>query len=284
MENRVIPEPQRTYVLELLHALGPAADEFVVAGAQAMKFIVERARATKDIDFILDVVKLRGEPIALGAQLERLGYAAVDGSRNFQFEKPIPNSRETMRIEFMAPEEFKRGGRDFRVDVQKGVHARACTGGTIAVAESEIHQLAGRLPNGSKFAASLRVTKPHALVMMKLLALDDRYRNIRGPAEARHDREEARTHAADVAAIVSAQRDLAQFKEGFQRQFEADPTLGVHVSRILDEYFRENISPGLLVYEEFLVADRPSLDREARREVQQEIKRVHQLIRILLPT
>jgi Nucleotidyl transferase AbiEii toxin, Type IV TA system len=284
MENRVIPEPQRTYVLELLHALGPAADEFVVAGAQAMKFIVERARATKDIDFILDVVRLRGEPIALGAQLERLGYAAVDGSRNFQFEKPIPNSRETMRIEFMAPEEFKRGGRDFRVDVQKGVHARACTGGTIAVAESEIHQLAGRLPNGSKFAASLRVTKPHALVMMKLLALDDRYRNIRGPAEARHDREEARTHAADVAAIVSAQRDLAQFKEGFQRQFEADPTLRVHVSRILDEYFRENISPGLLVYEEFLVADRPSLDREARREIQQEIKRVHQLIRILLPT
>ena len=40
--------------------------------------------------------------------------------------------------------------------------------------------------------------------MLKLLALDDRYRNIRGPAEARHDREEARTHAADIVAIVSA--------------------------------------------------------------------------------
>ena len=44
MENRVIPEPQKTYVLELLQALGPAADEFVVAGAQAMKFMVDRAR------------------------------------------------------------------------------------------------------------------------------------------------------------------------------------------------------------------------------------------------
>lgn len=64
MEERVIPEPQRTYVLELLQALGPAADEFVVAGAQAMKFMVERARATKDIDFVLDVVKLRGEPLS----------------------------------------------------------------------------------------------------------------------------------------------------------------------------------------------------------------------------
>ena len=30
-----MPEPQKTYVLELLQALGPAADEFVVAGPQA---------------------------------------------------------------------------------------------------------------------------------------------------------------------------------------------------------------------------------------------------------
>ena len=212
----MIPEPQKTYVLELLYALGTTADEFVVAGAQAMKFMMERARATKDIDFVLDVVRLRSEPLLLGAQLEKLGYAVVDGSRNFQFEKPIPNSRETMRIEFMAPEEFKRAERDFRVDIQKGVHARACTGGTIAVAESEIHQLTGRLPDGSDFTAQLRVTKPHALVMLKLLALDDRYRNVRGPAESRHDREEARTHAADIVAIVSAQTNLSHFKEGFR--------------------------------------------------------------------
>ncbi len=277
----MIPEPQRTYVLELLHALGRAADEFVVAGAQAMKFMVELARATKDIDFVLDVVKLRAEPLSLGAQLEKLGYVVVDGSRNFQFEKPIPNSPETMRLEFMAPEEFKRGERDFRVDVQKGVHARACTGGTIAVAESEIYQLAGRLPDGCEFAASVRVTKPHALVMLKLLALDDRYRNIRGPAEARHDREEARTHAADIVAIVSAQLDIARFSEAFRHQFESDPPLGERVSHILEEYFRENVSPGMLVYEEFLVADRP-LDRDVRREVAQEIERAHHVLRTLL--
>jgi hypothetical protein len=109
-----------------------------------MKFMVDRARATKDIDFVLDVVKLRGEPLSLSAQLEKLGYTVVvERSRNFQFEKPIPNSRETMRIEFMAPAELRRGETDFRVDVQKGVHARACTGGAIAVAESETHQLVG---------------------------------------------------------------------------------------------------------------------------------------------
>ena len=279
----MIPEPQKTYVLELLYALGTTADEFVVAGAQAMKFMMERARATKDIDFVLDVVRLRSEPLLLSAQLEKLGYAVVDGSRNFQFEKPIPNSRETMRIEFMAPEEFKRAERDFRVDIQKGVHARACTGGTIAVAESEIHQLTGRLPDGSDFTAQLRVTKPHALVMLKLLALDDRYRNVRGPAESRHDREEARTHAADIVAVVSAQTNLSHFKEGFERQFEADRALGRHVLQVLDEYFGRNISPGMLVYEEFLVADSP-IERDARQQVAQEIERSHQLMKTLLPS
>jgi hypothetical protein len=37
----VIPEPQLTYLLELLHALGPAAGDF--AGAQAMKFTVKKS-------------------------------------------------------------------------------------------------------------------------------------------------------------------------------------------------------------------------------------------------
>jgi hypothetical protein len=282
MEKRVIPEPQRTYVLELFQALGPAADDFVVAGAQAMKFMVERARATKDIDFILNVVRLRGEPVTLGAQLQQLGYVVLNGSRNFQFEKPIPNSPETMWIEFMAPDEFERE-KDFRVDIQNGIHARACTGGGIAVAESELHRLAGSLPDGSEFSASVRVTKPHALVMLKLLALDDRYRNIRGPAEARHDREEARIHAADILAIVSAQLDVAQFGNAFRRQFESDPALGERVSRILEEYFRENISPGILVYEEFLLADRP-LDRSARQEVALELDRAHHLMKQIAAT
>ena len=116
----MIPEPQRTYVLELLAALGPAAGEFVIAGAQAIKFAVPDARGTKDVDFILDVIALRAEPLQLNAVLKQLGYTAVAGAQNFQFEKPIPNSAETMRIEFMAPEEFKRPT-DFRVDVQQGI-------------------------------------------------------------------------------------------------------------------------------------------------------------------
>jgi hypothetical protein len=62
----VIPEltgASANVCLELLKDLGTAANDFVVAGAQAMKFVLEKARATKDIDFVLDVVGLRGEGV-----------------------------------------------------------------------------------------------------------------------------------------------------------------------------------------------------------------------------
>jgi len=69
----MIPEPQRTYGLELLAALGSAGSDFVVAGAQAIKFSVENARGTKDIDFLLNVIALRKEPLHLAKVLESLG-------------------------------------------------------------------------------------------------------------------------------------------------------------------------------------------------------------------
>jgi hypothetical protein len=48
------------------------------------------------------VIALRKEPLQLAKVFESLGYTPVAESRNFQFAKPIPNSTETMRIEFMA--------------------------------------------------------------------------------------------------------------------------------------------------------------------------------------
>lgn len=101
----MIPEPRQTYLLELLAALGPAAKDFVIAGAQAIKFTLPEARGTKDFDFLLDVIPLRGSHPPLADILRRLGYAPVEGARNFQFEKSIPGSTEKMRIEFMAPGE-----------------------------------------------------------------------------------------------------------------------------------------------------------------------------------
>jgi hypothetical protein len=69
----VIPEPQRTHLLEFLNALGPAAKNFVIAGAQAMKFAVEKARGKKDVDSLLNVVALRKEPLQLAQMFKRLG-------------------------------------------------------------------------------------------------------------------------------------------------------------------------------------------------------------------
>jgi len=272
----MIPEPQLTYVLELVAALGPAASDFVIAGAQAMKFSVAKARATKDIDFILNVIGLRKEPQELAEILRRLGYTPVAVARNFQFEKSIPKSPEKMRIEFMAPEQFKRKA-DFRVDVQDGVHARACVGGSIALSESDMHTLVGKLPNGDQFSCKVHVTKPHALVMLKLLALFDRYDNIRGAREARHDREEAQTHAADIVAIITAQPDPAEFKRQFVNQFQADPLLGIRVLRILDDFFRETTSPGLIVYTEHLAANSP-IGPDTPSALRQETERGHRIV------
>ena len=121
----MIPEPQKTYLLELLAALGPAAGDFVLVGGQALKFVLGKARATKDFDFLLDAISLREKPANIAGKLGALGYKVVPESRNFQFQKPIPGTNEVMRVEFMAPRELKRAN-DFRVYIENGLHAREC--------------------------------------------------------------------------------------------------------------------------------------------------------------
>ena len=80
---------------------------------------------------------------------------------------------------------------------------------------------------------------------------------------------------------MSVQVDADKFKTDFQQQFQADAELGLRVLKILGTYFRETTSPGLLLYEEFIVADKP--DRNARREVSLEIETAHKLMLKLLP-
>jgi hypothetical protein len=98
MEGRVIPEPQRTYLLELLDALGPPADDFVVAGAQALRFVVDKARGTKDVDFLLNVLALRKAPVQLAPIFENSGMRP---SRN----PAISSSKKRFRL---PPEETGR--------------------------------------------------------------------------------------------------------------------------------------------------------------------------------
>lgn len=278
----MIPEPQKTYLLELLAALGSAADEFVLVGGQALKFVLGKARATKDFDFLLDAISLREKPASIAEKLGALGYKVVPESRNFQYQKPIPGTNEVMRVEFMAPRELKRDN-DFRVDIEKGLHARECLGGSIALHESDIHEVHGVLPDGTSVRASLRVTRAHALAFLKLLALDDRYRNLRGPEHAEHDRNEARIHAADIIAILNASIDVVAFRESFYGQFTSDPMLGIRVMELIRTYFREDTSPGMLLYEESLRSG-GQVDRETRAQLAAELRRAFRMVTEILPS
>ena len=232
----MIPYPQRSYVLELFVALGSATENFVLAGAQALKFHSPKSRATRDFDFVLDAVALRQADFGLARILESLQYQPVPEAQRFQFSKPIPNSAEVMRIEFMAPAEYKRQN-DFRVDIQQDIHAHACEGGSVVLAESDPWKISGSAPDGREASAFVRVTRPTALVMMKLLALHDRYQNLRGIQQREHDRNEARIHAADVVDILRAQRDMNEFRRRFLAQFAPEPHLKDKIRGIVQDYF-----------------------------------------------
>jgi len=277
--EQVIPEPQRSYLLELLSALGPAAEGLVLVGGHALRFMIARPRSTRDFDFVLDVVYLRDCGISLSSTLASLGYSAVENARNFQFEKPIPGSPEFMRLEFLAPAELVRKD-GIRVDVQNGVHGRACVGGSIVLVETDKHEVVGALPDGKPARAEIQVTRPHALVLLKLLALDDRYRNVRGSAHAEHDREEARTHAGDIVAVLSAQTNLDQFRNAFASQFGQDAALKGRAYQIIRDYFGDENKPGLVLYAESLIATLPS--SETVRDLGSELRRAQRLVSSLL--
>jgi hypothetical protein len=59
-------------------------------------------------------------------------------------------------------------------------------------------------------------------------------------------------------AIVKARPDGAEFRRQFEAQFAADAELGKRVSQILNDFFREPIAPGYLLYEEYLAATLPA--------------------------
>lgn len=269
----MIPEPHKTYVLELLAALGPAADDFVLTGARALRFITGSVRPTRDFDFVLDAYSIARDAPPIVDLLGSIGYTPVEESKYFQFQKAIPGSREVMRIEFLAPEELAKGN-DIRVKVQPRLHGRSLKGGSITLRETEEHTIDGKLPNGRPFTTRLRVVKPAALVMLKIFAVADRLANIRGARHREHDRNEAAVHAADVVAILRAQADIALFAESFGAQFSDERSLRDQAYGELSRLFSSTTSPGLLLYEERL---RSKADADGRL-IEEELDRVESLV------
>jgi len=138
----------------------------------------------------------------------------------------------------------------------------------------------GSLPSGEPARARVQVTRAHALVLLKLLAMDERYRNLRGVAHRAHDRQEARTHADDIVAVMSAQTDLDEFRKRFARQFAEEIGLKERTKEIIKAYFADESRPGVILYEESLVSSLPP--GETVRELKGELRRAQRYVASLL--
>ena len=89
----MIPDPREPTCWNYSRRSGHRQNDFILAGAQAIKFAVKEAQGTKDVDFILNVIALRAEPLRLEAVSKQLGYAAIAAARNFQFKKDHPQQQ-----------------------------------------------------------------------------------------------------------------------------------------------------------------------------------------------
>ena len=199
---------------------------------------------------MLDVFALQDTNPLIIDVLNKLNYKVVPESQNFQFFKEISPELK-IRIEFLASEKEKRK-KNFRVDIQKDIHARACTGAEIAINESYFKNIKGVLTNGSPAEVKIRIVKAHALLMLKLFAMDDRYQNLRGPDELKHDRDEARIHSADIVKIVQEHIQNPDFIKSFWSQFDTEKELMQRCRNIISDYYQDINSPGIILYEEFL--------------------------------
>jgi hypothetical protein len=78
---------------------------------------------------------------------------------------------------------------------------------------------------------------------------------------------------ADIVAIVRRQ---------FEAQFAADGELGKRVSAILNDFFREPIAPGYLLYEEYLAATLPA-GGATQAKIRDESGLAHRIVLRVLP-
>ena len=272
MAETSVTELQKSHLIELLFELKELADSFVLIGGQALPYLTKSPRTTKDIDFILDVIALRNTDKSIADVLNRLNYKS--DTQYFQFVKEI-NPELKIRIEFLATEKEKRKN-NIRVYIQDNVHARSCTGAEIAVKESYIENLKGLLPNGRAAEVKIRVVSAHALLMLKLFAMDDKYKNIRGPDKLKEDRNEARVHSADIIKIVHEHIQNPDFIKSFWSQFDAEKELKERCHDIISSYYNDINGIGIILYEEFLKAQDEAY---IRTDLEQAIREISLIIK-----
>jgi hypothetical protein len=254
---------QQAYLIELLTALGKEAEAFVLVGAQAMAFNVENPRYSKDFDFLLDVISLRNSSPFIGEVLQKLKYSPAPEAKNFQFIKEIPGSKELMRIEFLATDKEKRPKDPVRVNIEKGIHACQCLGAEIVLQQSDHTFIEGTLPDGNPAKVKIRYAKPNAVLMLKLLAMEDRYLSLKRPEKRAENQERARVHSADSIKVVHNNIRNTGFTELFWSQFGEEVALKQRIRGIIAEYFKGLNAPGIILYQEFLRSQETEVNEAA---------------------
>jgi hypothetical protein len=129
-----------------------------------------------------------------------------------------------MCIEFLAPQEFKRHN-DIRVDIQNGVHARACTGGSIA---KDLYSVMQQLPVFYRRRIFEEEVRIGVTLLTHCRAIRLRVRSI-PPKDSKKARVERRANSVNSAQVHS--QVLIVFALGVR----GGPFAFVRFPRLLDD-------------------------------------------------
>ncbi|MBI5359864.1 MAG: hypothetical protein HZA48_04695 [Planctomycetes bacterium] len=177
-----------------------------------------------------------------------------------------------MRIEFMASDKEKRPKDPVRVDIQKGIHAFQCVGAEIVLQQFDYAFIEGNLPDGRPAKVKIRFAKPNAVLMLKLLAIKDRYKNLRRPDKPKENRERAQVHSADSIKIVRHNIQNGNFNKLFWSQFGKEEGLKQQCVEIVMEYFKDIDAPGIQLYREFMQSQYGNIDEAEVSRALREMK------------
>jgi len=172
-------EAARSVLLELVHLLGEYRDDIVVVGGWVPQLILPAGPGLHvgsiDVDLALNHRTLRDAGYAsIQALLLRRGYEQ-DQQQPFIFHRTVIVNGNPIKVEvdFLAGE-YQGTGRSHRTQpVQEGRarKARGCDLAFDLYVETEIE---GKLPEGGRDQARVRVSSVVAFLVMKGMALHDR--------------------------------------------------------------------------------------------------------------
>jgi hypothetical protein len=172
-------EAARSVMLELAHLLGEYRDDIVVVGGWVPQLILPSTPlqhvGSIDVDLALNHRHLREAGYAtIQKLLLRRGYEA-DPRQPFIFHRTVSVNGNAIEVEidFLAGE-YQGTGRKHRTQAVHEGRARKARGCDLAFDLFVETEIAGKLPEGGRDQARIKVSSVVAFLVMKGMALNDR--------------------------------------------------------------------------------------------------------------